>query len=529
MPAGGSVAGRDFALRFSQTTGQSNSSAVSGRVYEDRNGNGRFDEAIDVPLGGHEVFLDASNFGIRDTNEPRELTDEDGFYSFEELSPRNVAVATISDSEFEHISPLGSQFQLQTSPLFDGFHPFGNPQAISSEDFNDDGFLDVAVALGEANRLSIRLNDGQGNFPANNLDFDLGDDGIGPTSFVIGDFNSNQEIDVALTSNLAGSVTVLLDFDHSSLQFRSRNYVKVGEGPLDIAAEDLNSDQAVDLVVVNQVDNDVQVLLNNGDGGFNALPPIHSPGNQPISIVVGKFNSDEDEDLAVVHALPRSTNTPFGDVQIFAGDGAAGFVPTEHYEVGAFPIDSAAADFNSDGRPDLAVSNFNSNSISILLSQGGGGLKVQPSILGTSSGAFDIAIADIENDGDSDVITSNLRDRNISIFRNNGVDPVSGEVRFQPLENIGLAQFSFAQRMPLVVADFDNDGSAFGGMSTNDIITVPSRTDTLHVLKNRLVDGSHRIALDGLNAISGLDFVVRPVHSLAALRSDRHSPTDCRE
>jgi subtilisin family serine protease/Tol biopolymer transport system component len=509
LPAGGTITDRDFAIRRIQSTGQSSNSAVSGRLFEDKDGDGAYSEGIDVPIAGFEVFLDASNFGVRDDNEPRTLTDSQGRYSFDRLSARNVAVTTVLGETLVHVNPLGSQFGLEKFPLFGAVTPFGNPQAIASGDFNGDGFLDVAVALGEANKASIRLNDGLGGFLPEEIDIDLGTAGAGPTSLVVGQFDDDERIDVALTANFTGNVTILLNFDPVSKTFASTAYVEVGDEPLDIAAGDFTGNGKADLVVVNKADNTVQLLTNNGSGVFTAGPGVPTGGRNSGSIVVGNFTGDASLDVAVVHASPLTTATPFGGMTVLRGNGSGGLTRMpEYYTVGATPTDSVVGDFNGDGRQDIAISNFSSNSISILLGQADGTFRVQTAILGTASGAFDITAADIDNDGDIDVIVSNLRDRNISIFRNIGV--VGGEVQFEPLENIGLGQFSLAQRMPLVMGNFDNDTSGPGGTGTIDIVTIPQRTDTLHVLKNTLVNGSHRVALTGLNTITGRDFIIKP-------------------
>ncbi|MDV6028659.1 MAG: S8 family serine peptidase [Phycisphaera sp. RhM] len=509
LPPGSDIRDRDFALRRVSSTGQATSSAVSGRLYEERDGLAGF-TAGDVPIVGREVFLDASNFGVRDVDEPRELTDANGMYSFTELSARNVAVSTTLDPTLVHVSPLGSDFQLTRHPLFPTVQPFGNPQSIGSGDFNGDGFDDVAVALGEGNLLSIRLNDGSGGFLPDQININLGQPGSGPTSMVIGQFDDNPQLDAALTANFAGNVTVLLNFNPATNTFDSTSYVAVGTEPLDLASGQFAGDNKPDLVVVNQADNTIQLLTNNGAGAFAAGTAVPSGGNTSSSIVAGRFTGDAFEDVAVVHSSP-SDSTPSGGVTVLAGDGSGGLtLRPEYYPVGALPIDSVTADFDEDGLADLAVANFSSNSISILLGQANGTFRVQTAILGTASGAFDIAIGDVDNDGDVDLIAGNLRDRNISIFRNDGPDPTTGEVRFQPLENIGLGQFSLAQRMPLVIANFDNDTSGPGGTGTVDIVTIPQLTDTLHVLKNRLVDGAHRVALTGLNVISGVDFIIKP-------------------
>ncbi|MDZ4850045.1 MAG: S8 family serine peptidase [Pirellulaceae bacterium] len=513
LPAGGTVTNRDFALRPVQSTGQSSASAVSGRLYDDRNGNKVYD-AGDLPVANREIYLDATNFGVRDTNEQRVLTDAQGLYSMVGLSAQTVAVSTTLDSTLVHVNPLGSSFTLQKTPLYSTIRPFSNPQAIASGDFNQDGFLDVALALGEANKLSIRLNNGLGGFLATEIDVDLGSSGSGPTSLVVGQFDNDSKLDVALTANYSSKVVVLLNFNPATNSFASQTAVTVGLLPIDLVAGQFGGDSKLDLAVVNQgsstVASTVQLLTNNGSGIFTAGTAIPTGGKTSVSIVAGNFAGDASLDVAIVHASPLTVGTTSGGVTVLVGNGAGGLtLQPSYYQVGALPIDSVTADFNGDGRADMAVANFSSNSISILLGQANGTFRIQTSILGTASGAFDIAVADIDNDGDKDVIASNLRDRNISIFRNIGLDTTTSDVRFEPLENVGLGQFSLAQRMPLVVANFDNDTSGPGGTGTVDIVTIPQQTDTLHVLKNRLVNGAHRVALTGLNSVPALDFIVK--------------------
>ncbi len=222
LPAGGAIGDRDFGFRPVTSTGQSSDSAVSGRLYDDRNGNGVFDNGVDIPLANREVYLDATNFGIRDSNEPRVLTDSEGRYSIPGLSSRTVAVTTTLDETLVHVSPLGSDFSREKFPLFDAVTPFANPQAIAAGDFNADGFQDVAVALGQGNKLSIRLNDGAGGFLPDEIDIALGEGGAGPTSLVVGQFDVDPRLDVALTANFSSNVVVLLNFDAVSNTFTFR-------------------------------------------------------------------------------------------------------------------------------------------------------------------------------------------------------------------------------------------------------------------------------------------------------------------
>ena len=510
LPAGGSVEDADFGFRRIAGTGQSTNSSVSGRIFDDRNGNGQYDEGTDSPVANAVVYLDEQNFGVRDANEPAVETDADGRYQIGQLGPSIVSVSTILRGDLVHRTPLGSEFELDIVPLFDDIRPFGNPQSIAAADFNDDSLPDVAVALSEANQISIRINEGDGGFVSDEIDIDLGTNGGGPMSLVVGQFNGAETpLDVAVANNFAANVMVLLDFDGAD--FESRQTIAVGDEPLDLALAQITGDaDHLDFVVVNRADSTIQALLNDGQGSFSAAQPVNTGGRNPISIVTGPLIGDEAIDVAIVHAAPSSPDSPFGDVRVFAGDGTGGFsLMPEQYLVGATPTDLVAADFDGDetGRLDLAVSNFGSNSISILTGNDNDTFTVQPQTLGTASGAFDIAAGDIDNDGDVDIVASNLADRNVSVFRNTTDSAVS--TNFQPLEGVGLGQFGIVQRMPLVLVDLDGNesGSAEG---TLDIVAIPRNTDTLHVLSNTLINGSHRVELTGVNEVSGLDFVVQP-------------------
>ncbi len=517
LPAGGEITGRDFAFRRVAGTAQSRNSAIRGRVYEDLNSNGVYDAGVDLPRRRTDVFLDVQNFGIRDINELAAVTDDQGNYSITDIGASVVSVTTILDSTTSQVSPQGSKFGLNRFPLFPEIQPFTNPQAVTSADFNNDGFPDVAVALGFGNTISIRLNDGNGGFtPVAPIDVDLGQNGGGPTSIKVGQFNgSGTALDLAVANNYASNVMVLMDFNGSG--FDSVITVPVGAEPLDLDTAAIGGDPTrLDLVVVNKADNTIQVIRNNGAGGFTADPPISTGGVAPVSVVSGDFNADDRPDVAIAHALPSVAGSPRGDVSVLLADSAGRFtLPPTRYEVGAGPTDLIAGHFDGDDRIDLAVANAASNSITVLTGNADGTMTVQNTTLGTASGAFDIAAGDVDNDGDVDIVASNLRDRNVSVFRNVSSQ---GNVSFAPLEGIGVGEFGLATRMPLVLGDFDRKPSSSGGVGTLDIVAVPATAQTeLNVLLNSLVKGSHRVQLNGTNQFNNLDFIVRPARLLPSM------------
>ena len=71
----------------------------------------------------------------------------------------------------------------------------------------------------------------------------------------------------------------------------------------------------------------------------------------PYDVVVGDFNNDHKDDLAVAN---YGNNT----VNIYRGDGRGGFTLTTVANVGNHPINLATGDFNGDGKTDIAVANY---------------------------------------------------------------------------------------------------------------------------------------------------------------------------
>ena len=93
--------------------------------------------------------------------------------------------------------------------------------------------------------------------------------------------------------------------------------------------------------------------------GFSQRETI-TVGANPRQFGIGDFNGDGQSDVAVAN---------FGSdtVTVLIGDRDRGFTPEATIPVGDGPDAVAAGDFNGDGRVDLAVSNLNSDTVQLLL------------------------------------------------------------------------------------------------------------------------------------------------------------------
>jgi len=143
-----------------------------------------------------------------------------------------------------------------------------------------------------------------------------------------------------------------------------------------IVAADFNGDGKIDLAVSDPGEpgstaGGVAVLLGNGDGTFQTAKYFPA-GPNPGSLAAADFNGDGKIDLA-------AASTSGASLVILTGNGDGTFQAPTTYAPGgdsqATPATILALDVNGDGRPDLAIANHGfvtvpNSSVSVLLNTG---------------------------------------------------------------------------------------------------------------------------------------------------------------
>jgi hypothetical protein len=216
----------------------------------------------------------------------------------------------------------------------------------------------------------------------------------------------------------------------------------IGDAPVDVAAGDFNSDGDLDLAVANYFADSVSILVGGPGTTFSPIPgsPI-AVDDGPSGLATGDFNADGDEDLAV-------TNQNSDNLTVLVGSTGADFFtqPGTPVTIGDSPTAIVAGDFNADGDDDLAVTlKGNDDDVIALLGAGGAGFAINPPI-SVGDEPSDIAAGDFDGDGDEDLVTANFT-TNISILSGDG----NGGFSVNPIGIPGQAQ-------GVEVADFDGDG-----------------------------------------------------------------------
>jgi len=374
------------------------------------------------------------------------------------------------------------------------------PNAVATGDFNGDGKQDVVVANGgDTSRsnpggMSVFLGKGDGTFqPAIAVNA-----GKNPISVAVGDFNGDGKLDLVVADSgdrPNGVVSVLLGNEDGTFQLPLPT--SVGHAPFNIAVGDFNGDGKLDLAVSdfgNTAPGDfgaTYVLIGKGDGTFQ--PPVAlSAGENPVTLVAADFNGDGRLDLAVADQHDPST-IDHGGVSILLGNGDGTFQAAQFVGISWFPTSITAGDLNGDGKPDLVLSGFvsafglSSNVLNVMLGDGSGNFTLQSFTVGrTTSGSgadiFPLSVAIADFDGDGKVDVAEINGKSVSILRGNGDGTFQGQLLSLILgDKFFQGQLFFTSGtdpFALCVGDFNGDHKS-------DIAVANLTSDDLTILLNR--------------------------------------------
>ncbi len=346
----------------------------------------------------------------------------------------------------------------------------GQPIGLDLLDTNQDGKLDLVTANFFANDFTLFLGNGDGTFRVPT------DTPVTPTpagEIAIGDFNGDGIPDVAIVNDNFNSnssfVTVLLGLGNNTYS-APVNFPVVAAGSgntfndiVSVAVADLNNDKKPDIILASRNSSQVEVLTNNIANGATSLTAgsftlgqVVTVGDQPTQLITGDFNGDGNIDVAVSHDRPNGPASRRG-VTILLGNGDGTFQTP--YEVlaaqGTNASSLVAADFNNDGKPDLAVAdNTAPGDVRLLINDGTGNFNLAGTFPTGLINPDHIAAADFNNDGYQDIIVSSSSNSNttggIAVLLNQFGTGFTRPVRTNALPGTPLRDFA--------VVDLNQDG-----------------------------------------------------------------------
>ena len=244
-------------------------------------------------------------------------------------------------------------------------------RAVAVGDVTGDNILDVVVAVADSpGSVVILAGNGDGTF-SHYRTLNVGQSGYAyfPSGVAVGDFNRDGKNDIAAAA--AGNLLVFLNTENG-ISFQSTFYPVANLPVAELALADFDHDGILDAAVTNNSYNSgsmsfkpsLSVLLGDGNGGFGTAKTFQT-GRGTSSIAVGDFNNDANADIAFANGY----NSYYSDnhLGIIYGDGAGDFSVPQKFIAGQNAFDVSVADFNSDGKLDIATPNFRGEDVSILL------------------------------------------------------------------------------------------------------------------------------------------------------------------
>lgn len=264
--------------------------------------------------------------------------------------------------------------------------------------------------------------------------------GTAPYYVAVGHLDGTDNgADLVVSNYNSDSLSVLLNKGDGTFQ-AAVNYA-VGKQPSAVAIADLSGYGRRDIVVTLTGQDAIALLRNKGDGAFEEaqkIPVIQAPG----SLAVGDFNQDDRDDILVASLVANS-------VSLILSKDDDDFLPPQTIDLGYLPFFVAAGDFNNDGKLDFVTSPWQRQGhtqLGVHLGKGDGTFEAAKRFY-AGQNSYQVAVGDFNQDGKLDLVTANNISRGAHVLLGNG------DGNFQTAVNLPIGDCG-----AVITGDFNGDG-----------------------------------------------------------------------
>jgi hypothetical protein len=313
----------------------------------------------------------------------------------------------ISESCFDGVLQTGELCQVQAPDDLDAGI---DPCSVSVADFDSDGRPDLAVpnsdpwiTPGGVHVANVLRGYGNGMF-ADTEPHAAGE--ALPVGLAVGDFDGDGRTDIA-TANYDSNKAFLLSND-GGMSFADPESVAVAAAAASVNAGDFDNDGIDDLVVAMP---EGVALVRGTPSGFDLLDTLEVGGSANHAELA---DLDEDGNLDLVVAVASSYGEA-GHLTVLHGAGDGTFPERVEHGAVSDPWWVTVGDLNMDGDLDLAVADYGSAQVSMLLGNALGGFSPRTEI-DVCWGPQSVAIGDLNNDGPNDVVVGCMDSDTVAVY-----------------------------------------------------------------------------------------------------------------
>lgn len=250
------------------------------------------------------------------------------------------------------------------------------PQAIVVYDATGDGKADMLVASNGTNTKNVIAYTGDNTGAFTYLPDNLQQASTLNSIYNLKafDLNADGKVDNIVSTHMLGNTVANASVNLPN-PVAPTTLMTTGSNPYDVASADFDNDGKADLVFANQGSNNFSLFTQGGNSAFAIKgAAISTVTAEPQGISAADMDVDGNQDVLTANYGVAAG----GDISLFRGNGMGGFaaarqtVSTGSSAANGRPNSIVVADFNGDGRPDIATTNYLSTAGQVVVLLGTG-------------------------------------------------------------------------------------------------------------------------------------------------------------